>query len=62
VISAPNTFLSPHPDPRTIPIWVPDPADPDGLDGSWEHVDPDSPALDPQRAAQATAVAALWAA
>jgi hypothetical protein len=47
---------------RPIPIWIPDPADPDGVDGTWEVVDPDAPGLDPQRAAQASAIAAMWAA
>jgi hypothetical protein len=45
---------------RPVPIWVPDAGDPDGLEGTWELVDPDAPALDPQRAAQASAVALMW--
>ena len=44
-----------------VPIWVPNPNDPDGLDGTWQIVDPATDPLDPERAAQASAVAALWA-
>ncbi|MHC4990336.1 MAG: hypothetical protein ACYTGC_05085 [Planctomycetota bacterium] len=43
-----------------VPIWVPDPGDPNGLEGSWRFVDPTSPPPDPRQAAQTQAVAQLW--
>ncbi len=46
---------------RTVPIWVPSPDDPLGVEGHWEFVDYRSPDLEPKRAAQAWAVASLWA-
>ena len=61
------TSASTHPSqtlfigPTCVPIWVPDPRDPNGLEGSWQHVDPRSPNVDPKRVAQAHAVAELWA-
>ena len=44
-----------------VPIWVPDPSDPHGLEGTWMLVDPAAPNVDPKKAAQANAIAKLWA-
>ncbi len=55
-----ETTINPAPD-QAIPIWVPDPSDPSGVDGTWMLVEPDSDQLDDRHAAQAIAIAALWA-
>ena len=45
-----------------VPIWVPDPADPNGVEGNWVLADPASAELNQVQAAQARAVADHWSA
>ncbi len=58
---APTPPTDPCPRPA-VPIWVPDPGDPNGLEDSWLFVHADSTDLDPRQTAQAEAVSALWSA
>ncbi|MHC5003065.1 MAG: hypothetical protein ACYTJ0_08065 [Planctomycetota bacterium] len=43
-----------------VPVWVPDTADADAVDGTWVLVDPSSTTVHPRLAAQARAIARLW--